>query len=117
MEAETFAPTGEQLAQQASADRIADVLLLLETSDARRFTLTGLADEHGPFVGARFNGRTTRLTPAEARFVAKAIRFEGAGRYAGLLASLFDSAACDAEAIADPDSAARRRVLDATRAA
>lgn len=88
----------------SAAERVSDVLLALETAPARGFRMAALAVvEHGvaqPAIAVRLGDRAFRLTPAEARLTARCIGFEDQRRATGLLVSLFDSAACDAETMA-----------------
>lgn len=88
----------------ASADRVSDVLLALEIAPAVGFRLAALALVEGgvaqPAISVRLGDHAFRLTPAEARLTARCIGFEDKRRATGLLVSLFDSAACDAEAMA-----------------
>lgn len=88
----------------SEVDRVADLLLTLETAPAVGFRMVGLAVvEDGAargVISVQLAGRPFRLSPTEARLVARCIGFEDRRRATGLLVSLFDSAACDAEAMA-----------------
>lgn len=85
------------------ADRIADVLLALETAPAVGFMLlaTTVHDAAGAtgVIMLRLGDQTFRLSPDDARMTADCIGFEDQRRATGLLVSLFHSAACDAEAM------------------
>lgn len=91
-----------------SAERVCDVLLALETAPAVGFRLVALtlhdADGVRAVVALRLGERSFNLSPDEARLLARCIGFEDERRATGLLVSLFQSAAADAEAMA-----ARRR--------
>ena len=95
-----------------SADRVADILLALETATACGFRLATAAVHAGDAVAGvvalRLGDRAWRLTPDEARMLARCIGFEDERRATGWLVSLFTSAACDAEGLAA--SAARTGV-------
>lgn len=87
------------------ADRLADILLALETATAAGFRLAALAtfDAAGGWAGVvrlRLGDRAWGLSADEARMLARCIGFEDERRATGLLVSLFQSAACDADAMA-----------------
>lgn len=85
-------------------DRVADVLLALETAPAVGFRLAALGvidrERVEPAVQMQLGDHRFRLSPAEVRMVARCIGFEDQRRATGMLVSLFESAACDAEGIA-----------------
>ena len=87
----------------ARADRVCDLLLHLETAAAVGFRLAALVVHEA--AGARavvhcvLSGRSFLLTPDEARLTSRCIAFEDRRRATGWLASLFETAACDAEAM------------------
>lgn len=78
------------------ADRVYDLLLHLETAAARAV------------VHCVLSGRSFLLTPEEARLTSRCIAFEDRRRATGWLASLFETAACDAEAMAASAGAVAR---------
>jgi len=87
-----------------SADRVATLLLAMETAPAVTFSITPTARLEGAAMQAivvvRLAGAVHLLSPEEARLTARCICFEDERRATGLLVSLFQSAACDAEALA-----------------
>lgn len=92
-------------APSPAADRLADILMALETATACGFRLASLAtfDAARGWAGLirlRLGDRAWGLTPDEARMLARCIGFEDERRATGWLVSLFVSAACDAEAMA-----------------
>jgi hypothetical protein len=94
----------------ARADRVCELLLHLETAAAVGFRLAALIVHEA--AGARavvhcvLSGRSFLLTPDEARLTSRCIAFEDRRRATGWLASLFETAACDAEAMAAAAGAA-----------
>ncbi len=90
-------------------EKVSDLLLHLETASAVGFRLAATVGiERSLFGGPRrcgvvhcvLAGRPFVLSPDEARLVARCIAFEDRRRTTGWLASLFETAACDAEAMA-----------------
>ena len=96
--------------QSTRADRVCELLLHLETAAAVGFRLAALIVHET--AGARavvhcvLSGRSFLLTPDEARLTSRCIAFEDRRRATGWLASLFETAACDAEAMAASAGAA-----------
>jgi hypothetical protein len=100
--------TAPPIARQAAnpdttgADRVCDLLMHLETAAAFGFRLAALMVHEA--AGARgvvhcvLAGRSFVLSPEEARLTSRCIAFEDRRRATGWLASLFETAACDAEA-------------------
>ncbi len=109
--------TAKDRLQHAEADRLSDVLLAIETVPAHTFRLTPLAVGLIPVVSIQLGDHRWRLSPGETRTLARCLTWDGGGRHTGLLASIFHSAACDAEALACPVAAARRAELIAAGAA
>lgn len=116
-DASSFAGATARAAEAKAADRVCDLLLHLETARAVGFRLAALIVHDA--AGARavvhcvLAGRPFVLSPEEARLTARCIAFEDRRRATGWLASLFETAACDAEAMA----LRVRPLSDAARAA
>lgn len=87
-----------------TVDRVSDLLLHLDTAPAVGFRLAAtVVDDLGgsrAVVHCVLAGRPFVLSPGEARLTARCIAFEDRRRATGWLASLFETAACDAEAMA-----------------
>lgn len=113
----TRLPVDADRAAEGSAQRLSEILLAMETGDARTFRLMPLAAGTIPVVTVCIDDRVWRISPADARTLGQCLTWDGGGRYSRFLASLFDSAACDAEALACPVASARRQALEASGAA
>ena len=109
-----------------SCVNVATILVALETVPAQTARLTALAEHPGkdsgdnkprPIVALTLDGATFTMSPAEARILARCITLERAHRFAGVLAGMFQGAACDAEALACPIASARRLALHREQAA
>jgi hypothetical protein len=117
MAAVTEFPIDADRALHANAERLADVLLAIETVPACQFRMTATAVGTIPVIYTRAANRTWSLSPGEVRTLARCLTWEGRGRYVGLLASLLEGLACDAEALACPVASARRQQLETIGAA
>lgn len=109
-------------ADDRTVETIADILLTIETAPAvtaalRAFAHTAADGTLVPVIAFRLGGQSWTLSPADTRVLARCLQWDGGGRHAGLLASLFEGAACDAEAIACPTAAMRRNTLERVGAA
>lgn len=89
--------------ESRTVDRVSDLLLHLDTAPAVGFRLAAtVVDDIGgrrAVVYCVLSGRPFMLSPGEARLTARCIAFEDRRRATGWLASLFETAACDAEAM------------------
>lgn len=85
------------------AERVAQAMIALETAPILGFAVTPMTDlgRRGvnTVVALRIAGVTHWLAPDDARLLARCLEWDGGGRENALLASLFESAACDAEAM------------------
>lgn len=103
---ETHAAAADDVAAQdcRQVDLLASVLLALETAPAAGFRLAAAAViEDGAAAGVIrlvLGQASFRLTPDETRMLARYIGFEDQRRATGMLVSLFQAAACDAEEMA-----------------
>lgn len=107
----TRLPVDTDRAQEASAQRLSEILLAMEIGDARTFRLMALAAGTIPIITVCIDDRLWRIDPTDTRTLARCLTWDGGGRHSHLLASLFESAACDAEALACPVASARRQQL------